>query len=150
MSRPRLGHAGDPTFLKGEGGEGDGWVAYEFAVIRLVPHVHRDVFRNVGVVVHARAPGFLDAVVIEDDAILAERSGDADLEMVREYLATLVGVARGDEEFGDLALLPPSERFHWLTAPRSDVLQPSPVRPGRSRDLEETVRALFAEYVEES
>ena len=148
MSRPRLGHSGQgPEFLKGESGADDGWTDYEFAVVRVVPHVHRDAYMNVGVVVHSRTEGFLDAQVVLDPDQLKERTGVADLELLLEYLSTLVGVARGNKECGDIALLPASERFHWLTSPRSDVLQTSPPRPGRTRDLGATLAELYTEYV---
>jgi hypothetical protein len=147
MSRPRLGHGQEPEFLKGDAGDGDGWLDYEFAVVRVVPHVHRESWVNVGVVVHSRTEGYLDARVVLDSGAL-EGTGASDPELLQEYLASWVAVARGDEAGGDIALLPPSERFHWLTAPRSDVIQTSPTRPGRTRDLAAALEELFGEYVE--
>jgi len=151
MSKPRLGPTGDgPTFLTGDGSGGEGgWIDYDFAVVRAVPHVHLDAHVNVGVVVHGRKTGFLAAKVVEDPAVLAGMVRATDVELMAKYLSTLVGVARGDEECGPMAMLPPSERFHWLTAPRSDVIQSSRARPGRTRDLKATLESLFDQYVEQ-
>lgn len=148
MSRQRLGRsAQERNFLRsGEGGQ-QGWIDYDFAVIRAVPHVHLEAHVNVGVLVHARTEGFLRARVIADPQLLANRAPGADPEVLARYLATHEGVARGDEECGPIALAPTSERFHWLSAPRSDVIQCSEVHSGRSRDLEATLDALFNEYV---
>jgi hypothetical protein len=147
VSRPRLGRAAERrNFLRSEG-SGDGWIDYDFAVIRAVPHVHLETHVNVGVVVHARTAGFLRARVAADPAFLAARVPGADPDVLARYLSTHEGVARGDEGCGPIALAPPSERFHWLTAPRSDVIQCSEVHSGRSQDLKATVDALFREYV---
>jgi len=150
MSKPRLGPTGEgPTFLTGDdSGSGGGWIDYDFAVIRAVPHVHLDTHVNVGVVVHGRKSGFLAAKVVESAEVLGGMVRATDVELMAEYLRNLAGVAAGDEECGPMALLPHSERFHWLTAPRSDVIQSSRARPGRSRDLDATLESLFAEYVD--
>lgn len=149
MSRPRLGSArSGPEFVHLE--EGDGWVDYDFAVVRALAHVHLGSPVNVGVVVHARVPGFLEARVVDDADTLRARLPGVDVEVLARYLATYAGVARGDETCGPLALAPASERFHWLTSPRSDVLQASDVHAGRTRDLDATVERLFRSYVTEA
>lgn len=155
MSRPRLGSRGQgPEFLKagaGPGSPGDGsggeWHDYDFAVVRVVPHVHLEIHVNVGVVVHARTPGFLEARILTDPVELSARVPEGDPELLSRYLDTYRGIAEGDEACGPVALAPPSERFHWLTAPRSDVIQASRVHSGRTRDLEGTVERLYREYV---
>lgn len=147
MSRPRLGRTAEKrNFLRPES-SGDGWIDYDFAVIRAVPHVHLEAHVNVGVVVHARTAGFLQVRAVTAPESLAARVPGTDLEVLARYLATHEAVARGDEGCGPIALAPPSERFHWLTAPRSDVIQCSEVHSGRSQDLQATVDALFMEYV---
>ena len=152
MSRPRLGSQGSgPEFLRGaDGPDAHGWEDYDFAVIRVVPHVHLEVHVNVGVVVHGRTSGFLEARVLSDPSVLERLTPGSDVGLLAEYLLTYAGLARGDESFGPLALSPPSERFHWLTAPRSDVIQCSNVHAGRSRDLAATVSDLFGQYVGDS
>ena len=122
---------------------------YAFAVLRAVPHVHIGNFVNVGVIVHSPVADFLDMRVLTDVQQLKQKAPDIDVELLARYLATYHSVVTGDESVGPLALAAPSERFHWLTAPRSDVLQSSPVHSGigdPARALEE----LFALYVQPS
>lgn len=123
------------------------WVDYDFAVVRAVPRVDLDTFENVGVVIHARTLDFIDARVVTDPGHLARLLPGADHELLARYLESYREIARGDPSHGPVALAPPSERFHWLTAPRSDVIQCSPVHGGRSRDLEGTLAELFETYV---
>src|SRR5687767_10512513 len=95
-------------------------IPYSFAVLRAVPHVHLGNFVPVGVVVHARTTDFLSLRAIADAATLAARVHDVDLELLARYLRAAEAVCRGDADAGPIALAPPSERFHWITAPRSD------------------------------
>jgi hypothetical protein len=124
-----------------------GWVAYDFAVLRVVPHVHLGVFAPVGVVVHARTVGFLDIRVLTEPAELAARVPGVDAELLAHYLEAYRRTVVGDPAAGPVALAPPSERFHWITAPRSDVLQSSPVHEGMCDDPARTLDELFATYV---
>ena len=122
-------------------------IAYDFAVLRAVPHVHLGAFVPVGVLVHARTTGYLGMRVLSDSAELATRVPDVDHELLARYLRAHCAVAAGDAAAGPVGLAPSSERFHWLTAPRSDVLQSSPVHPGLAIDPARALEALFAEYV---
>ncbi len=126
---------------------GEGQIAYDFAVLRAVPHVHLGAFVPVGVVVHARTAGFLAMRALTDEAALAARVPDVDHELLARYLRSCCAVAAGDPAGGPIAFAPPSERFHWLTAPRSDVLQSSPIHGGLTTDLPRALETLFAEYV---
>ena len=123
-------------------------VAYDFAIIRAVPHVHLGEFVPVGVILHARAADYLGVRVLTDRSVLAARVGGADVEMLARYLETFVAVGAGDPAAGPVALSPPSERFHWLTAPRSDVLQSSPIHEGLCPDPGRALDELFGVYVE--
>jgi hypothetical protein len=125
----------------------DGRIAYDFAVLRAVPHVHLGAFVPVGVVVHARTAGYLGMRTLSDAAELAARVPDVDHELLARYLRSCCAVAAGDPGAGPVALAPPSERFHWLTAPRSDVLQSSPVHAGLADDPARALDELFAAYV---
>jgi hypothetical protein len=120
--------------------------AYAFAVLRAVPHVQTGNFVNVGVVVHAPTAEFLGMRVLTDVQALRERAPDIDVELLARYLQTYHSVVAGDENVGPLALAAPSERFHWLTAPRSDVLQSSPVHAGMG-DPAQALEELFSFYV---
>ncbi|HEX2253355.1 MAG TPA: DUF3037 domain-containing protein [Thermoanaerobaculia bacterium] len=120
-------------------------VDYDYAVVRLVPHVHLETFVNVGVVLHARQRRFLGVRLRRDH--VAAACPDLPLARFARFLDAYECVCAGGAEAGALGLLPPSERFHWLTAPRSAVLQCSAVHGGRSADPAATLEALFREYV---
>ena len=120
---------------------------YNFAVLRAVPHVYLGTFCNVGVVLHAPSVDFLGMRVITDPAELKRRVPDADADLLARYLTACQAVCDGDASAGPVALTAPSERFHWLTSPRSDVLQSSPVHEGVSADPARALDQLFASYV---
>jgi hypothetical protein len=122
-------------------------VDYDFAVLRVVPRVHLGAFVNVGVVLHARTTEFLALRVLTDVAVLHARLPGMDAELLARYLRSCEAICAGDASAGPVALAPPSERFHWLTAPRSDVIQCSAVHEGVSGDPRAELEALYAEYV---
>ena len=122
-------------------------VDYDFALLRVVPHVHLGAFSNIGVVMHARTAEFLALRTITDPVALAERAPGMDAEMLSRYLKACEAICAGATSAGAVALAPPSERFHWLTAPRSDVLQSSPVHEGTCADPLIEIEELFRKYV---
>ena len=122
-------------------------VDYDFAVLRVVPRVHTGAFVNVGIVLHARTAEFLAMRAITDVARLARLAPGLDAELLSRYLGACVAISAGDEAAGPVALAPPSERFHWLTAPRSDVIQSSPVHEGICADPALALEELYAAYV---
>jgi hypothetical protein len=122
-------------------------IAYNFATLRVVPHVATGVFVDIGVLLHARTAEFLDLRVLSDNEQLRARVPDIDIELLCRYLTSCEAICRGDASGGPVALLPPSERFHWLTAPRSDVLQCSPVHEGVCADPGQELQKLFDRYV---
>jgi hypothetical protein len=105
-------------------------VSYHFAILRLVPHVHLGAFTNIGVVLHARTAEFLAMRAIDDAPSLRALAPDIDAELLARYLGCYRSICAGDPAAGPIALVSPSERFHWMTSPRSDVLQASPVHEG--------------------
>ena len=122
---------------------------FQYAMLRVVPHVERGEALNAGVVVFARQHGqFLVARTLLDDARLRALAPGVDPGPIRERLRVLEQVAAGDPSAGPLAALPPSERFHWLTAPASTVVQASPVHTGLCEDPQELLDRLFATLVE--
>lgn len=123
------------------------WIAYNFAVLRVVPHVHTGAFVPVGVVLHARTSEFLGVKLITEPDELSKQALDADVEILSRYLKSCAAIANGELTAGPIALAPPSERFHWLTAPRSDVIQAGPVHAGLSADPVATLDDLFATLV---
>jgi hypothetical protein len=102
---------------------------------------------NVGVVVHARTAEFLALRALTDVPALALLLPDVDAELLARYLDACAAICRGDAAAGPVALAPPSERFHWLTAPRSDVLQSSPVHEGTCEDPTRALNELYGMYV---
>lgn len=145
MTAPTEGHdVGAPAMRPDEGA---GWVAYDFAVLRVVPHPHLGTAIPVGVVVHARTAEFLRLAVLTDAAELARRMPDADAWLLARYLCACASICAGDADAGPVAMAPPSERFHWITAPRSDVIQCGPVHEGLCESPERALEALFADYV---
>jgi len=122
-------------------------IAYDFAVLRVVPHVHIGAFTPVGIIVHARTTEFLGMRVLTDREELSRRAKGVDVDLLIRYLESCDAICRGDENAGPIALTPPSERFHWLTSPRSDVIQCGPVHEGLSNDPAATLDALFSGMV---
>jgi hypothetical protein len=114
---------------------------FSYAILRVVPRVERGECFNAGVVLYCRQLGFLGVRVGLDERRLAALAPDAHLE-------ALVRVAAGDPDGEAIAALPPSERFGWLVAPSSTIIQPSAVHTGLSDDPQATLDALFAELVE--
>jgi hypothetical protein len=105
-------------------------VSYHFAILRVVPHVHLGAFMNIGVVLHSRTMEFLAMRAIDEPRALRTLAPDVDAELLARYLTCYQGICAGDPAAGPIALVSPSERFHWMTSPRSDVLQASPVHEG--------------------
>jgi hypothetical protein len=117
---------------------------YDWALIRLVPDVVRGDACTIGVVLHARQADFLGLRLHPDPTAAC---GGVDPALVARYLEALQAVATGGPDAGPIGLLPPSERFHWMTSPRSTVLQPSPVHTGRSEDPAAALDTLYEALV---
>jgi hypothetical protein len=121
---------------------------FSYAILRVVPRIERGECFNAGVVLFCRQLGFLGIRVGLDERRLAALAPDASAADVRAQLEALVRVAEGDPDAEAIAALPASERFGWLVAPSSTIIQPSPVHTGLSDDPQATLDALFAELVE--
>jgi hypothetical protein len=120
---------------------------FQYAVLRLVPRVERAEFVNVGVIVFCRTRQFLRAQVALDPHRIRALAPDLDLSAVREHLDARVQVAAGDPAAGPIATLPQSERFHWLVAPSSTIIQTSPVHSGLCDEPEAVLERLFTQLV---
>jgi hypothetical protein len=121
--------------------------AFAYAVVRVVPRVERGEGFNAGVVLFCRQLDFLAARVALDERRLAALAPDVSPDTVRPQLEAIVRIAAGDFDAGPMAALPPSERFGWLVAPASTIIQPSPVHTGLCEDPQATLADLFAELV---
>jgi hypothetical protein len=121
---------------------------FAYAIVRVVPRIERGERFNVGVVVFCRQRDFLAAKVALNEARLKALAPDLAPGEVKAHLEALTRVAAGDPQGGPIAELPASERFGWIVAPSSTMLQPSEVHTGLSEDPARTLAQLFAELVE--
>ena len=123
-------------------------IPYDFAVLSAVPHPYVGAFVPVGVVLHARTADYLGARAVTDEAALRARVPDVDSALLARYLRAWCAICDGDPSAGPIAMLSRPERFHWLTAPRSDVLQVSPAHEGVCDDLARELDELYRAFVE--
>lgn len=116
---------------------------YEWAVLRVVPRVERCEFVNAGVIVFCKTLEFLQAAVAFDAGRALALDPHLDVEAVERHLAALQETCAGAPVKGERGR---SERFRWLTAPRSTIVQPSPVHTGLTDDpageLDELLRQM--------
>jgi len=120
---------------------------FAYAILRVVPRVERGEQLNAGVVLFCRRRRFLGARVELDARRLAALAPDLDPAQVRGHLEALARIAAGDPAGGPVAALEPSERFGWLVAPSSTIVQPSPVHTGLCDDPRTMLDRLFDELV---
>lgn len=120
---------------------------FEYAVIRVVPRVERGECFNAGVVLFCRPRRFLAARVQLDERRLAALAPDLSPAAVQPYLDAMVRIAAGDPDAGPIARLSQAERFHWLVAPSSTIIQPSPVHTGLCDDPQAMLDHLFETLV---
>ena len=121
--------------------------AYSYAVVRVVPRVEVEEFLNVGVVVFAAELRFLAARMAMNAARLRALWPEVELEAIGRHLEIIPRICAGEKRAGPIARLTPKERFYWLTAPRSTVVQTSAVRTGITEDAERVLEELMREYV---
>jgi hypothetical protein len=121
--------------------------SYDYAVIRVVPRVERQEFVNAGVIVWCKEQDLLDARVELDEARLRALDSSVDLDAVRRHLASIGRICAGGEGAGELGKLSRRERFDWLVAPRSTIIQTSPVHTGRCDDMSDTLDHLLETMV---
>lgn len=122
--------------------------AFSYAIVRVVPDIERGEFVNAGVVLFARQHEFLAARVHLDAARLAALAPDFNPHVAESALTAFARVAAGDRGAGPMAELDQSERFGWLVAPSSTIVQCSPVHTGVCSDPQRALDELFADLVE--
>lgn len=107
---------------------------YDYAVVRVVPRVERGEFVNAGIILSCDVERILlSSIELDEKALLAVDSR-VDLDLVRSALQTIPAICAGAEAAGDIGKLSARERFHWLVAPRSTIVQTSPVHTGQCAD----------------
>jgi hypothetical protein len=124
--------------------------SFEYAVIRVVPRVEREEFLNVGVILFSLESRFLKAVVQLDEKRLCALDPEVDLASLHDHLRAFEKVCDGAEDGGPIARLSQRERFHWLVAPRSTMIQVSPVHAGLCENPAQTLDLLFRRLVPQS
>jgi hypothetical protein len=120
---------------------------FQYAIVRVVPRVERGESLNAGVILLCRPRRFLGARVALDEARLAALAPDVDPSTIRAHLDAIARIAAGDAAAGPIARLGIGERFHWLTAPSSTVIQPSEVHTGMCEDPVAELDHLFEQMV---
>jgi Protein of unknown function (DUF3037) len=121
--------------------------SFDYAVLRIVPRVERGEFVNAGVVLICPERQFLAARTRFDEERLRALWPDLDFDTVRSHLEAFSRVCAGDADAGPIAQLSQRERFHWLVAPRSTMIQVSPTHSGLSEDPQLTLEQLFKRLV---
>jgi hypothetical protein len=124
--------------------------AFEYALIRVTPRIERAEFVNAGIILICRAKRFLDCRIALDRArlrALAPALTDDAIGEIERQLAVIPRICAGDGAAGPIAELNLGQRWHWLTAPASTVVQPSPVHTGLTADPRATLDRLFQTLV---
>jgi hypothetical protein len=121
--------------------------SFDYAIVRVVPRVDRGEFINAGVILFCSTKAFLDARIELDRARLTALAPTLDLSLVESHLGVIPTVCRGGDEAGAIGQLPQRARFHWLVAPRSTIIQMSPMHSGVNHDPEAALEALFRKLV---
>jgi len=121
--------------------------AFTYAVLRIVPDIEREEFVNAGLILFDRERRFLRARTDVDVVALAALDGDCDLAAIRAQLELVQAIASGTTDVAPFAGMSQSERFHWLTTPRSTLIQPGPLHAGVTDDPDATFEHLYGVLV---
>ena len=121
--------------------------SFDYAVVRVVPRVEREEFVNAGLIVFCLERQFLEARVTVEEARLRALWPGLDIELVRQHLEAIPKICAGDLSAGPIARMSQRERFHWLVAPRSTIIQVSPVHSGICENPAREMEQLFRSSV---
>jgi hypothetical protein len=124
-----------------------GQYKYDYAVVRIVPKVERGEFINAGIILSCPEVNFLEARIELDEHRLKIIDSAPDIEVIKEHLAVIPLICKGGENAGPIGSLILRERFHWLTSPRSTVIQTSPVHSGYCVSPETALEKLMDKMV---
>ncbi|MFZ4863766.1 DUF3037 domain-containing protein [Sphingobacterium sp. Mn56C] len=120
---------------------------YEYAVVRVVPRVEREEFVNVGVALYCRRQRYAQVLLHIDEAKLKALDANIDVELIKNHLTSFRRICAGESDAGRIAQLEQPERFRWLTAKRSTLIQCSVTHPGMCISAAETHQELFEKLV---
>lgn len=121
---------------------------YEYAVIRVVPKVEREEFLNVGIILFSKRNDFLKAKYELNTHKLKTFAPELDLNLLAENLKTFDRICSGEKSSGVLAAMETPDRFRWLTAEKSTIIQTSRPHPGFTKNLDQEITHLFEEFVQ--
>jgi hypothetical protein len=120
---------------------------FKYAIIRIVPKVEREEFFNVGVIVFCKRKKFLDIKYTISEAKLKAFSCEIKLELLNNYLKAWKLICEGNSSSGKIGQLEIAERFGWLTASRSTLIQSSKTYSGLESDPNKALEDIFEMYV---
>ncbi|MBS1927295.1 MAG: DUF3037 domain-containing protein [Chitinophagaceae bacterium] len=120
---------------------------YEYAVIRLVPKVEREEFFNIGLILFSKKANYIRVEYVVDKEKLSVLKHELDFQEIDNNLEAFKQVAKGEKSSGPFSKMEIAERFRWLTAVKSAVIQTSCPHPGMTNDLDATFTRLFDELV---
>jgi hypothetical protein len=121
--------------------------SFDYAVVRVVPRVERGEFINAGVILYCLTSRFLAAKVELDERRLLALAPEVDVELVRGHLEAIPRICAGGRTAGPIGQLPQKERWHWLVAPRSTIIQTAPVHSGLCEDPGRALEHLMTQMV---
>lgn len=120
---------------------------YEYAVVRVVPRVEREEFINVGVLMYCRKQRYAALMFHLDKDRLKSLYKNIDISLIESHLISFQNICDGKKDAGKIAQLEQDERFRWLTANRSTIIQCSATHTGLSCDAQETHQELFNKLI---
>jgi hypothetical protein len=121
--------------------------SFDYTIVRVVPRVERGEFINAGVILFCLTSRFLSAKVELDEPRLLALAPEVDVALVRAHLEAIPRICEGGRKAGPIGQLPQKERWHWLVAPRSTILQTSPVHSGLCEDPAQALEQLMDRMV---
>ena len=120
---------------------------FEYAVIRVVPKVEREEFINIGVILYCSSQKFLQCILELNEKKLTALCCDTDIDELKGHMLSFEKICKGGNDAGPIGKLTLAERFRWLTATRSTILQTSKVHPGLCQDALEMLQRLHKQLV---
>lgn len=122
-------------------------LSFEYAIVRVVPHIEREEFINAGVILSCQSAGFLDAMFDLDAKRLKGLAPELDIGEIEAHLEAIRLICEGGERAGSIGRLPRRARFDWLVAPRSTIIQTSAVHTGLCSDPRQALEHLLRKMV---
>ena len=120
---------------------------YDYVIVRVVPKVEREEFINVGVILSCKEKKYLNARFELNEEKLKSLNHEIDIDMIKNHLKAIEEISAGNENAGPIARLSQMERFHWLSSPKSTIIQNSAVHSGYCKEPSATLEHLIKTMV---